>query len=51
MHMDAEFAAEPLWVVPILEDVQAALRQHPPTFPVPVARQEALMILDGPLHL
>jgi len=46
-----EFVDAPAWVAPALEFADAALRDHPPACPPPTARQEALMILDGPLHL
>jgi len=48
---DVPIREEPSWVAPALADVDAALRANPPVFPPTLARQEALMALDGPLHL
>ena len=42
---------EPAWVAPIFEFVDVRLEEHPPLFLTSVERQEALMVLDGPLHL
>ena len=43
--------AEPAWVAPIYNYVDARLLEYPPSCPASVERQEALMVLDGPLHL
>ncbi len=48
---DVDFVDEPAWVAPIFAYVNAALTQHPPCSPPAGGRQEALMLLDGPLHL
>lgn len=45
------FVDEPEWIAPVFDFVDAALFEHPPACPAPVERQEALMALDGPLHL
>lgn len=46
-----DYASEPDWVRPVFDFADAALQAHPPAFPPTVERQEALMALDGPLHL
>ena len=45
------YAEEPDWFAPALGYVKKGLESSPPAFPASVARQEALMLLDGPLHL
>lgn len=45
------FEEEPLWVAPIFLHSEDLLQKYPPQFPIPVPRQEALMLLDGPLHM
>jgi len=45
------FIPEPDWVAPIYVYAEDLLRQNPPAFPPPQGRQDALMLLDGPLHL
>ena len=45
------FEEEPAWVAPIYDYVDARLQEYPASFPPSVERQEALMVLDGPLHL
>jgi len=45
------FAPEPDWVAPIYVYAEDLLRKTPPAFPPPQGRQDALVLLDGPLHL
>jgi len=45
------FVPEPDWVEKILQESGDRLKKNPPSFPPPTKRQEALMLLDGPLHL
>jgi hypothetical protein len=45
------YVKEPAWVAPIYSFAEKALRKHPSTFPASAERKEALMVLDGPLHL
>lgn len=47
----AVYVAEPSWVAPLFASVNASLSKQPPRWPPPMQRQEALMLLDGPLHL
>ena len=51
MRDSASIVEEPAWVAPIYDYVGARLQEHPASFPPSVERQEALMVLDGPLHL
>ncbi len=46
-----KFVDEPAWVAPLLAYANEALVNYPPEYPPSVQRQEALMLLDGPLHL
>lgn len=45
------YVDEPPWIASIFDYVNVGLKANPPAFPPSVARQEALMLLDGALHL
>ena len=45
------YLPEPAWVAPSLAAADLALAADPPAHPPSPARQAALMMLDGPLHL
>jgi len=45
------FEREPAWVAGALRHAARLLAKHPPSFPAALGRQEALMLLDGPMHL
>lgn len=45
------YVNEPSWFAPSLAFADSALKSSPPVWPEPVRRVEALMLLDGPLHL
>lgn len=51
MNESVPYLAEPAWVSAVLEHADEALLSNPPDYPPSIERQEALMILDGPLHL
>ena len=42
---------EPRWVADVFDFADDVLERNPPASPAPVERQEALMALDGALHL
>lgn len=45
------FVDEPAWVAPVFEYANQQLAAFPPIYPPSPGRIEALMVLDGPLHL
>jgi len=51
MAAELNFALEPDWVAPVIEYASKAIEENPPCFPPTSKRHEALMVLDGPLHL
>jgi len=51
MDNNLQFVEEPEWVAPIFDHANAVLEAHPPCHLPSIERQEALMLLDGPLHL
>lgn len=51
MPVHASFADEPRWVGDVYAFFDSALSEYPPSFPPSEGRQEAFMVLDGPLHL